>query len=32
VNELKIKEVEAKALLMKYQSVRDAINSYKNEY
>ena len=31
-NELKIKEVEAKALLMKYQSVRDAINSYKNEY
>ena len=32
VNELKIKKVEAKALLMKYQSVRNAINSYKNEY
>ena len=32
VNELKIKEFEAKALLLKYQSVRDAINAYKNEY
>ena len=30
MNELQIKEVEAKAMLLKYQSVRAAINAYEN--
>ena len=31
INELEIEEVEAKALLLKHQSVRAAINAYENE-
>ena len=30
MNELQIKEVQAKALLLKHQSVRAAINAYEN--
>ena len=31
MNELQIKEVKAKALILKHQNVRSAINAYKNE-
>ena len=31
MNELQIKEVKAKALILKHQNVRAAINAYENE-